>query len=137
MMTPFTHAELETLLQRPVRRVVTGALEIVRREKLIGSSLEAAPKVYISDADLLEAVTGEDFAEICITSSIEVIAGDGPADAFRLDDVRGVAVVFARAEGRRCARSWKILPDVGSDAEYPDLSPRDAQAMLERKAAGL
>ena len=120
-----------------VRRVVTGALEIVRREKLIGSSLEAAPKVYISDAHLLEAVTGEDFAEICITSSIEVIAGDGPADAFRLDDVRGVAVVFARAEGRRCARSWKILPDVGSDAEYPDLSPRDAQAMRERKAAGL
>ena len=54
-----------------------------------------------------------------------------------LDEVRGVAVVFARAAGRRCARSWKILPEVGSDPEYPDLSLRDAEAMRERKAAGL
>ncbi len=66
-----------------------------------------------------------------------MIAGEGPAEAFRLDEVRGVAVVFARAEGRRCARSWKILPEVGSDPEFPDLSPRDAQAMRERRAAGL
>jgi isoleucyl-tRNA synthetase len=46
-------------------------------------------------------------------------------------------VVFAKAEGTRCARSWKVLPEVGSDPEYPDLSLRDAQAMRERKAAGL
>jgi isoleucyl-tRNA synthetase len=46
-------------------------------------------------------------------------------------------VVPALAQGRRCARSWKILPTVGTDPEYPDLSPRDAQAMRERKAAGL
>ena len=61
-----------------VRRVVNGALEIERREKRIGSSLEAAPKVFVADADLLAALEGEDFAEICITSSIEVIAGNGP-----------------------------------------------------------
>ncbi|MDR3476128.1 MAG: isoleucine--tRNA ligase [Devosia sp.] len=120
-----------------VRRVVTGALEIERRDKRIGSSLEAAPKVYISDGDLLDALQGEDFAEICITSSIEVIAGNGPDDAFRLAEVTGVAVVPGLAEGKRCARSWKILPEVGSDPDYPDLSPRDAEAMRERKAAGL
>jgi isoleucyl-tRNA synthetase len=120
-----------------VRRVVTGALEIERREKRIGSSLEAAPQVYVADADLLAALKGEDFAEISITSAIEVIEGQGPADAFRLADIPGVAVVPALASGRRCARSWKILPEVGSDADYPDLSLRDAQAMRERKAAGL
>jgi len=120
-----------------VRRVVTGALEIERREKRIGSSLEAAPKVYVADGDLLAALKGEDFAEICITSSIELIAGNGPDGAFRLPEIAGVAVVPAQAEGKRCARSWKILPDVGSDRDYPDLSPRDAEAMRERKAAGL
>jgi isoleucyl-tRNA synthetase len=120
-----------------VRRVVTGALEIERREKRIGSSLEAGPTVYVADGELLAALEGEDFAEICITSSIEVIAGNGPDDAFRLGDVPGVAVVPALAEGRRCARSWKVLPDVGADSDYPDLSPRDAQAMRERVAAGL
>jgi isoleucyl-tRNA synthetase len=120
-----------------VRRVVTGALEIERREKRIGSSLEAAPKVFVADGDLLAALEDEDFAEICITSAIEIVPGNGPDDAFRLPEVPGVAVVPAPAEGRRCARSWKILPTVGSDPDYPDLSPRDAQAMRERRAAGL
>jgi isoleucyl-tRNA synthetase len=120
-----------------VRRVVTGALEIERREKRIGSSLEAAPTVFVTDPDLLAALKGEDFAEICITSGIRIVDGEAPEGAFRLADVPGVAVVPALAEGRRCARSWKILPEVGSDPEYPDLSPRDAEAMRERKAAGL
>ena len=122
---------------RAVRRVVTGALEIERKDKRIGSSLEAAPRVFVSDLSLLEALKDEDFAEISITSAIEVVAGEGPEGAFRLDEVPGVAVQFAPAQGTRCARSWKILPEVGSDPEYPELSPRDAQAMRERKAAGL
>ncbi len=39
---------------RAVRRVVTGALEIERSDKRIGSSLEAAPVVYVADAELLQ-----------------------------------------------------------------------------------
>ena len=54
--------------------------------------------------------------------------------AFRLGDVPGVAVVVEKAVGTKCARSWKILPTVGEDAEYPDVSPRDAQALREWKA---
>jgi len=122
---------------RAVRRVVTGALEIERREKRIGSSLEASPKVYVADADLYVALHGQDFAEISITSDIELVQNEGPAEAFRLDDVPGVSVVPAPAQGQRCARSWKILPSVGSDVQFPDLTPRDAQAMRERAAAGL
>jgi isoleucyl-tRNA synthetase len=116
---------------RRVRRVVTGALEIERAQKRIGSSLEAAPVVSISDPALLEAVQGLDLAEICITSAIEVRPGEGPTEAFRLDDVKGVAVVPARAEGRKCARSWKVSPSVGSDPDYPDVTPRDAAALRE------
>ena len=121
---------------REVRKTVTGALEIARRDKVIGASLEAAPQVYIADPDLAAAVRGIDMAEVAITSDIAITEADGPADAFRLDDVKGVAVVFAKAEGNRCARSWRILPEVGTDPEYPDLSLRDAQAMRELKAAG-
>lgn len=124
-------------LIRGVRRVVTGALEIERREKRIGSSLEAAPKVFVSDARYIEALEGQDLAEIAITSAIAVSQGEGPAEAFKLDDVPGVSVEPALAEGRRCARSWKVLPEVGSDAEYPDVTLRDAQALRERAAAGL
>jgi isoleucyl-tRNA synthetase len=116
---------------RTVRRVVTGALEIERAGKRIGSSLEAAPVVYVSDPELLAALADVDLAEVSITSAATVVAGEGPAGAFRLDDGAGVAVEVRRAEGRKCARSWKILPTVGADPAYPDVSPRDAKALRE------
>jgi isoleucyl-tRNA synthetase len=116
---------------RKVRRVVTGALEIERREKRIGSSLESAPEIYISDADLFVAMHGQDVAEIAITSQAEVKQNEGPSDAFRLEEVPGVSVVPKMAEGKRCERSWKVLPEVGSDPEFPDVTPRDAQALRE------
>ena len=117
---------------RDVRRVITGALEIERQvKKTIGSSLEAAPEIHVSDADTLAVLKGLDIAEMAITSDATLVEGDGPADAFRLDDVKGVAVVFKPAQGRKCARSWKITPDVGSDTEFPDITPRDAEAVRE------
>ncbi|MGO9702184.1 MAG: isoleucine--tRNA ligase [Xanthobacteraceae bacterium] len=124
---------------RQVRRVVTGALEIERAHKRIGSSLEAHPVVYVADPDLFSAVVDVDLAEVCITSGLALVEGDGPPDAFRLADVAGVAVVPELAAGRKCARSWKISPAVGLDPQYPDVTPRDAQALREwdamRKAA--
>jgi isoleucyl-tRNA synthetase len=122
---------------RRIRSVVTGALEIERANKVIGSSLEAAPIVYIADAGLRSALDGVDFADVCITSDITIEDGEGPADAFRLADVPGVAVVPNRASGRKCARSWRISPSVGSDPEFPDVTPRDAQALRELRDMGL
>jgi isoleucyl-tRNA synthetase len=116
---------------RQVRRVVTGALEIERKEGRIGSSLEAAPKIYVADKELRAALSGVDLAEIAITSGARLLLGEGPEDAFRLDEVKGVAVVFARAKGIKCTRSWKILEAVGTDPEFPELSPRDAEAVRQ------
>jgi len=116
---------------RNVRRVVTGALELERAQKRIGSSLEADPIIHVSDTDLFGAIVGIDWPEVCITSAATLAEGEGPADAFRLPDVPGVAVVPNLAEGRKCARSWKISPAVGSDPQYPDVTPRDAQALRE------
>ena len=117
---------------RDVRRVITGALEIERQvKKTIGSALEAAPEVHVTDGEALEALKGVDIAEIAITSDATLVEAEGPAEAFRLDDVKGVAVVFRPAQGRKCARSWKISPDVGSDKEFPDITPRDADAVRE------
>ncbi|MGQ0444106.1 MAG: isoleucine--tRNA ligase [Beijerinckiaceae bacterium] len=121
---------------RRARFVVTGALEIERAQKRIGSSLEAAPKVFVADAGLRAVLDSIDFAEICITSGIAIEAGEGPAGAFRLPGAKGVAVLPALAEGRKCARSWKISPLVGSDPEFPDISPRDARALRELRALG-
>jgi isoleucyl-tRNA synthetase len=119
---------------RTVRRVVTGALEIERAQKRIGSSLEAHPIVHVSNAELFEAVVDCDLAEVCITSAATLVQDEGPSSAFRLPDVAGVAVVPNLAEGKKCARSWKILTTIGADPDYPDVSPRDAQALREWEA---
>lgn len=120
---------------RTVRRVITGALEVERREKRIGSSLEAHPVVHVTDPDLMAALEGKDMADIAITSQLTLSADPAPAGAFALDDTPGVAVVPGLAEGRKCARSWKILPEVGSDPDYPDVTLRDAAALREWDAA--
>jgi isoleucyl-tRNA synthetase len=122
---------------RNVRRVVTGALEVDRAAKRIGSSLEASPLVYVTDKKIFDTLFDIDLAEVSITSNAMVTNDEPPPEAFRLPDVPGVAVVVEKAAGIKCARSWKILPDVGADSEYPDVSPRDAKALREWKAMGV
>ncbi|WP_019173607.1 isoleucine--tRNA ligase [Pseudaminobacter salicylatoxidans] len=124
---------------RQVRGVVTGALELERASKAIGSSLEAVPVVYIADETLASALDGIDMAEISITSDLTVSREAAPAGAFTLREVPGIAVVVEKAEGkglRKCARSWRYTADVGSDAAFPDVSARDAAALRELEALG-
>ena len=116
---------------REVRSVVTGALEVERANKKIGSSLEAAPEVYVTDKDLMSALASVDMAEVCITSDISVSDKPAPAGAFAQAITAGVGVVVKLAEGTKCARSWRITKDVGSNPKYPDLSARDALAVAE------
>ncbi len=122
---------------REVRSVVTGALEIERANKKIGSSLEAAPEVYVTDKDLMSGLDGVDMAEVCITSAINISGKAAPDGAFTLPNEPGVGVIVKRAEGKKCARSWRITKDVGSDPEYPDLSARDAAAVREIEARAI
>jgi isoleucyl-tRNA synthetase len=99
---------------RAVRRVVTGALEIQRTAKVIGASLEAAPVVHVADTAILAALKSIDFADLCITSGVQLTADPEPAEAFRLPDSPGIGVVFEPAVGQKCERCWKVLPDVGT-----------------------
>jgi len=101
---------------RRARRVVTAALEVQRRDKVIGASLEAAPVVHVRDPALLAALREAGFADICICSDVTLSADPLPPEAFRLPEEPGIGVVFARAEGVRCARCWKVLEDVGRHA---------------------
>jgi isoleucyl-tRNA synthetase len=92
---------------------VTAALEVQRTDKVIGASLEAAPVVHIEDAETLDALKSVNFDDICITSGITLTGDPAPAEAFRLPEIAGVGVVFEKADGEKCQRCWKILPDVG------------------------
>ena len=131
---------------RTVRRVVTGALEVERREKRIGSSLEAAPIVYVGrdyetlfellDADEIFITSGAEIREAASTCGLEHTDIDDPSACFVDESVGGdvaVKVRFATELGlRKCARSWRYTADVGSDPDYPDVSARDADALKKR-----
>jgi isoleucyl-tRNA synthetase len=123
-------AKWETI--RRIRSVVTGAIEIARANKEIGSSLEAHPIVFIGDPALATALEGVDFAEVCITSDLTLPTGAiAPPNAFRAPEVTGVAVVVERAKGIKCARSWRYFDPATADPDYPDVTPRDAAALRE------
>ncbi|MGB0629263.1 MAG: isoleucine--tRNA ligase [Alphaproteobacteria bacterium] len=119
---------------RQVRRVVTGALEIERAEKRIGSSLQAAPAVTVSE-DYAGVLDGIDLAEICITSEATLSIGAATGDAFTLEDVPGVSVVPGSAEGEKCERCWQVLAEVGSNSDHPDICNRCADAVADLPAA--
>ncbi|MCG8270463.1 isoleucine--tRNA ligase [Aquamicrobium sp. NLF2-7] len=124
---------------RQVRSVITGALELERANKTIGSSLEAVPVVYVTDEGLRQVVNDVDLAEISITSDLVISSDEAPAGAFSLREVPGVAVVIGKAVDRnlrKCARSWRYTDDVGSDPAFPDVSARDAKVLHELKAQG-
>ena len=107
---------------RELRRAVTGALEVERVEKRIGSSLEAHPIVYAEtgNRDLFE---GLDAAELFITSGATFSVEAAPEDAFR-------------AEGEKCRRCWKVLPEVGQDPDYPDTCGRCADVVRQSDKGG-
>jgi len=106
-----------------VRGVVTSALEIDRREKRIGSSLQALVDVYVdSTADIDDL----DWAEITITSVANLHVGDAPEGAFTQDGISGVAVTTSIADGEKCERCWVISPEV---TENGDLCNRCADVV--------
>jgi len=112
---------------RDLRRVVTGALEVARAAKKIGASLQADPKVY-APAEMLAVVRDLPMDDICITSSITLIEGAPPADAYALPDVPSVGVVVDIASGEKCLRCWKVLPDVGKH-KHPGVCERCTDAV--------
>lgn len=100
---------------RRARRAVTAALEIKRSDKVIGASLEASPVVHVEDKG---PAGGAEIGGLCRYLHHPGHRADRglppPGEAFRLPDVAGIGVVFESADGEKCERCWKILPDVGS-----------------------
>ena len=108
---------------------MTGALEIARRDKVIGASLEAAPTLYVEGEADARLFNDEGLAEIAITSGATIVRCPAPEGAFRLSDVPGAGAVFAHANGEKCARCWMILPEVGKNPKHEDLCNRCAEAV--------
>ena len=114
---------------RNVRRVVTGAIEVLRQDKVIGSSLEASPVIHIRDKALFEIIKSVDMSEVCITSgtNVEFCTTRFADNCFVLDDVPDVGVICKTAKGKKCQRCWTI--SLTLDKKGVDLCYRCEQAV--------
>ncbi|MCX7380730.1 MAG: isoleucine--tRNA ligase [Alphaproteobacteria bacterium] len=106
---------------RAIRSIVTDVLEGERREKRIGSSLQAAVRLHLS-AEEREYLSAMEWAEIAIVSKAEV-------DEPHTTGTTTTFVDFNLAPGEKCARCWKVLPEVGSVHAHPTLCLRCTDAM--------
>jgi len=113
---------------RDLRRVVTGAIELDRAAKRIGASLQASVTVH-AGAEYAAALAGLDLATLSIVSAARLVDTPAPEGAFTLPEIAGVAVVVGLAEGEKCQRCWRVLPEVSSVAAHPELCVRCADAV--------
>ena len=90
---------------------------------------KAITDVAFSDKRLFDHVKSIDFAEICITSDVEVQLGLAPQPAFALDEIEGVSVSFKAAEGEKCARCWKYVAKFSDKSGYSDVCTRCSDAL--------
>jgi isoleucyl-tRNA synthetase len=89
---------------RAIREEVTAAIEPLRREKVIGSSLQADVKHGLRNRDVRDLLADVDMTEICIVSSMEWAEPE---------EIDGVQVT--KTEKEKCGRCWRHLPDVPED----------------------
>jgi isoleucyl-tRNA synthetase len=93
---------------KKIKQVVNAAIEDVRNQKIIGSSLEANVIVYLKN-EYLNLIKEEDLSEIFICSEAKAEIFSNQNDLFSLKDIDGVAVKILKAQGKKCSRCWKIL----------------------------
>ena len=100
---------------RELRKVVTGVLELARANKDIGSSLEAAPVLYVTDASDKALFDSVSLAEIAITSGAKVELAAELDNLYSVAGIAGAASKFAAATGGKCARCWMVLEETRPD----------------------
>lgn len=113
---------------REIRKVVTTALEIARKDKIIGSSLQASIAIY-DPKKLIPIVDCEFWKEIAITSQVEILHVDIPAEAFVGEEFKDIGVVVTVANGNKCERCWKIFNTLNNDG----ICERCAKVLAQHK----
>ncbi len=105
---------------REVRDAVLATLEPHRADKTIGSSLEAAPIIKAND-DYQLALKEINLADIAIVSDVKITDGND------------LEIEFQKAEGEKCVRCWKVLPEVAQSND--DLCNRCVSVVHQKQAA--
>jgi isoleucyl-tRNA synthetase len=123
----FIDKDLEERWQRliSIRDEVNKALEIKRKDKFIGNSLEAKVIIYPPE-DYLELLTSyEDFLPyLFIVSQVELRRDSSEKGGFISEEIKGLSIEVLRAEGKKCERCWNWSPSVGMFSDHPLICER-------------
>jgi len=109
-----------------VRGEVNKVIEQARADKRLGGSLEAAVTLY-ADSDLAAKLhsLGAELRFVLLTSAATVAPlADAPADAQAGEQLKGLKIGLAKAEGEKCPRCWHFTTDVGQNPEHAEICGR-------------
>lgn len=99
------------------REVVSRAIEPLRADKKVGSSLEVAVYIKADDDTVLKA-NSADLADIYIVSQA-TLATDAPSEVLNEYSEEGYTVWVTKAKGEKCTRCWKYR-ELNDDGICPD-----------------
>jgi isoleucyl-tRNA synthetase len=152
--TDATRADWDKLMR--VREEVFKALELARKEKMIGSGLEAKVELkgasflidflqryqgvlrYLFIVSQVELLTDENprgirddtgFSDLEVDSLVESLLGKG--SGLPTSGNPYLAVRISRAEGKKCERCWNYSTQVGSDPAFPTVCERCSAALKD------
>ena len=113
-----------------VRGEVTKALEAARIDKLIGHPLDASVTIAVNEAlfPVLQPYAHE-LKSIFIVSKVELVNADTLEDAFVSEEVEGLSIRVAAAQGEKCERCWVYDTTVGTHSDHPTICDRCNQAL--------
>ena len=111
-----------------IRDAVKKALELARKDKVIGASLDAKVQMFCDGAlyDFIQSVEDE-LKDVFIVSQVELIKG-GKGE-FVSEELPELSVTVSHAEGDKCARCWSFSNTVGKDQNHPEVCSRCAAAL--------
>jgi isoleucyl-tRNA synthetase len=92
-----------------IRKTVNGAIEIERKNKLLGSSLEASVEIYFKDKDRINKINVDDLENICIVSKLSISHANNVEDYFQLNELSDVGIKVKKITGEKCNRCWKYF----------------------------
>ncbi len=121
-----------------IRVLAQMALEVKRREKIIGSSLEAKVRIqaegdryqeldrFKAELPTLFIVSQVEVEKVVDATNSDIESSDVPM-AVLLPGL--ISITVGKADGQKCDRCWNIRNDVGSDSQHPTLCGRCLEAI--------
>lgn len=115
-----------------VRKEVTKALELARKDKLIGHSLDASVTLGLPD-DLAEFLNPymDELRSLFIVSSVEPMSPNDMDDSYMSDEIDGFKIKVTPSTDTKCERCWVHDPSVGQSEDHPNICNRCIDSLKE------